>query len=131
LARTAKLVSRAFENELATEGGSLPTWLVLVSLKSREWSTQGEIAGAIGIEGATLTHHLNRMVEDGLVTRTPDPENRRAQRVELTEAGNEAFLRMRGAAMRFHKRLRQGISDEEVTALRGLMEKLQANVAGD
>ena len=130
LARTAKAVSRAFEAELAEAGGSLPTWLVLVSLKSRSWATQSEIANAIDIKGATLTHHLNRMVEEGLVTREQDPENRRAQRVELTAKGEEAFVRMRGAAGSFNKRLRQGVSDDEVSAFRDLLEKVQANVSG-
>jgi MarR family transcriptional regulator, transcriptional regulator for hemolysin len=58
LARTAKLVSRAFDDALAQVGGSLPTWLVLVSLTARRHGAQRELAEAVGVEGPTLTHHV-------------------------------------------------------------------------
>ncbi len=35
----------------------------------------------------------------GLITRRRDPDNRRIHVVELTAAGEEAFLRLRQAAM--------------------------------
>ena len=35
LAQVAKVVSRAFDDALAEAGGSLPVWLVLISLKGR------------------------------------------------------------------------------------------------
>lgn len=131
LARTAKLLSRAFEQELALAGGSLPTWLILLSLKSRSWRTQGELADALGIEGPTLTHHLAGLERAGLVTRTRDPDNRRVQRVELTEAGDAAFQRLRRAASSFDRRLRSGLDDSEVQQLRELLARLASNVTGD
>jgi MarR family transcriptional regulator for hemolysin len=129
VSRTAKALSRAFEEALAEAGGSLPTWLVLVSLKSRTWGTQRELAKALGIEGPTLTHHLDAMEKAGLVTRTRDPANRRQQRVELTEKGDAAFHRMRQAATGFDQRLRSGLGDGEVDQLRELLDRLRANVA--
>jgi MarR family transcriptional regulator, transcriptional regulator for hemolysin len=131
LARTAKLLSRAFEDELALAGGSLPTWLILLSLKSRSWRTQGELAQALGIEGPTLTHHLAALERAGLVMRTRDPENLRVQRVELTEAGDTTFHRLRGAAGSFDKRLRAGLDDSDIERLRELLARLLANVTGD
>jgi MarR family transcriptional regulator, transcriptional regulator for hemolysin len=131
LARTAKLLTRAFERELALAGGSLPTWLILLSLKSRSWRTQRELAEALGIEGATLTHHLAGLERAGLVTRTRDPDNRRVQRVELTEAGNAAFHRLRRAASSFDQRLRSGLDDGDIQRLRELLAQLVSNVTRD
>src|ERR671921_324712 len=88
MAATAKLVSRAFEQELAAAGGSQPTWLILLALKQQAWRTQQEIAATVGIEGATLTHHLDRMEKAGLIDRVRDPGDKRAVRVELTSAGD-------------------------------------------
>ena len=130
LARTAKAVSRAFEQELAAAGGSLPTWLILISLKHRRLGTQRELAEAIGIQGATLTHHLNAMEAGGLLTRRRDPANRRVHIVELTEAGEALFHRLRGAAAAFDRRLRAGLTREEIAELEGLLERLRRNVAG-
>jgi MarR family transcriptional regulator, transcriptional regulator for hemolysin len=128
VSRTAKALSRAFDDALAAAGGSLPSWLILVSLKSRSWGTQRELAQALGIEGPTLTHHLDALETAGLVTRTRDPANRRVQRMELTEEGDAAFQRMRRAATTFDRRLRSGLSDGDIERVRELLARLRANV---
>src|ERR1039457_6202612 len=88
-------------------------------------------ANAVGIRDATLTHHLNAMDAQGLVTRRRDPANRRVHLVELTDEGEQAFLRLRAAAAAFDQQLRRGIADQEVAALAGLLGRLQRNVTGD
>ena len=128
LARTARSVSRAFDDALAQAGGSVPRWLVLISLKSQPMRNQRELAEAVGIREATLTHHLNSMDEEGLITRRRDPANRRVHLVELTEAGEAAFQRMRGAATAFDQRLRSGLSGDDVAQLETLLGRLAANV---
>ena len=103
-------------------------WLVLLSLKSRPTANQRELAAAVGIQDATLTHHLNGMEADGLLTRRRDPANRRVHLVELTEAGDAAFRRLRTVAQHYDTRLRTGFSDSELDTLRGLLGKLRDNV---
>jgi MarR family transcriptional regulator, transcriptional regulator for hemolysin len=130
LARTAKSVSRAFDDALAQAGGSLPVWLVLLNIKSQRLGNQRELADEVGIKQATLTHHLNAMDAQGLVTRRRDPANRRVHLVELTEAGEAAFVRLRDAALAFNERLRRGFSDGELAGLEELLRRLERNVAG-
>jgi MarR family transcriptional regulator, transcriptional regulator for hemolysin len=129
LARVAKAASRAFDDVLARAGGSLPTWLVLISVKSRQAATQRELAEAVGIQGATLTHHLNAMESAGLVTRRRDPANRRNHVVELTATGEDLFRRQLAAALAFDRRLRAGLSDGEVSQLGALLDRLRANLS--
>src|SRR4051812_33081575 len=117
LASTAKQVSQAFDAALAAAGGTRPTWLILLTIKTRSVANQQEIADAVGIRGATLTYHLNAMESSGLLTRRRDQDNRRIHIVELTAAGEAAFEAMRGAAARFDRRLRQGLSAEAVGSL--------------
>ena len=130
LTRISRTVSRAFDDTLAEAGGSLPVWLVLISLKSRQLSSQRELAEAVGIQGATLTHHLDAMESAGLVTRRRDPANRRLHLVELTPAGDALFLRLRDAAMAFDRRLRAGLSESDVGQLEALLTRLRDNVSG-
>jgi MarR family transcriptional regulator for hemolysin len=130
LTRVSRTVSRAFDETLAEAGGSLPAWLVLISLKSRQLASQRELAEAVGIQGATLTHHLDTMESAGLVTRRRDPANRRLHLVELTPAGDALFLRLRDAAMAFDRRLRAGLSDDDVAQLETLLTRLRDNVLG-
>ena len=128
LARTARSVSRAFDKALAQAGGSVPVWLVLISLKTRQLGNQRNLAEEVGIKEATLTHHLNSMEQQGLITRRRDPANRRVHLVELTEAGEAAFQRLRGAAAAFDARLRADLSGDEVARLADLLSRLEANV---
>ncbi len=128
LAGVARDVGRAFDAALARAGGSRPMWLVLLSLKSRPTANQRELAAAVGIQDATLTHHLNGMEADGLLTRRRDPANRRVHLVELTEAGDAAFRRLRTVAQHYDTRLRTGFSDAELDTLRTLLGRLRDNV---
>jgi MarR family transcriptional regulator, transcriptional regulator for hemolysin len=129
LSQAARVVGRAFDEALAAAGGSLPVWLILLNLKVRRPGTQRELAEAVGIREATLTHHLNAMDADGLITRTRDAANRRIQVVTLTEEGNQAFLSLRAAAVAFDEKLRTGLADPELATLAGLLARLSANVA--
>jgi MarR family transcriptional regulator for hemolysin len=130
LAAAARAVSRAFDEALGEAGGSLPVWLVLLNLKLRgQMANQRELAAAVGIREATLTHHLNAMESDGLLTRRRDPGNRRVHLVELTDAGEAAFTRLRDAALAFDRRLRRGIGAGELSAFEDVLNRLAANVA--
>ena len=130
LARAAREITRAFDDALAEAGGSQPIWLVLISLKTRRLASQRELADAVGIREATLTHHLNAMDASGLITRRRDPENRRVHLVELTPAGEEAFFRMRKAAFAFSARLRAGFGEEELAEFERVLDRLRANASG-
>ena len=112
LNQAARAVGRAFDQALADAGGSLPVWLILLNLTIRRPGTQRELAEAVGIREATLTHHLNAMDADGLITRTRDAANRRVQVVTLTEQGQQAFLPC-AAAVAFDAKLRTGLDDAE------------------
>jgi MarR family transcriptional regulator, transcriptional regulator for hemolysin len=130
LSRTAKAVSQAFEAALAEVGGSVPVWLVLISLKTRQLRNQRELALAVGIREATLTHHLNAMDTSGLITRRRDPANRRIHVVEITPAGEAAFERLRETAVAFDHRLRTGIGSEERASFERVLDRLRGNATG-
>jgi MarR family transcriptional regulator for hemolysin len=127
LAQTAKVVSRAFEDALAEAGGSTSTWLILLALKTQQIDNQRALAQAVGIQGATLTHHLDNLEKQGLVRRVGDPTNRRIQRVELTAAGGKMFLALRDAAMAFDRQLRGDLSEREEATARRLLQRLAGN----
>ncbi|WP_343712251.1 MarR family transcriptional regulator [Inquilinus sp.] len=129
LAQTAKAVSRAFDDALAEAGGSLPTWLVLMSLMRDGPLGHGELAERVGVQGPTLTHHLDGLEQRGLVRRDRPPGNRRSQLVSLTEPGTAMFHRLRQAAQAHDGRLRQGLAAEDLERLRGLLARLSANVS--
>lgn len=131
LTRVAREVSRAFDDALAEAGGSLPMWLVLLSLKINPQASQRELAEAVGLREATITHHLNAMEKDGLLTRRRDPRNRRIHIIETSDAGNALFLRLRDAAASFDRQLRQGLDEPSIARLRELLDGLAGNIGGN
>jgi MarR family transcriptional regulator, transcriptional regulator for hemolysin len=128
LSRTARVVTTAFERAMAQAGGSASAWQVLVLVRAGQWGTQAEMAEAMGITGATLTHHLNALEDQGLVRRWREASNRRVQQVALTEAGEELFDRLREVAVRHDERLRSTLSEKEVEQLGRLLEKVRVGV---
>jgi MarR family transcriptional regulator for hemolysin len=128
LTRTARVVGQAFERAMAEAGGSPSTWQVLLLVRSQQWGNQAEMAEAMGITGATLTHHLNAMESQGLVRRWREASNRRVQRVELTEAGEATFERLREVALRHDARLRAALGEDDAARLGELLDKLRAAV---
>jgi len=128
LASTSKAVSRAFNDRLAEAGGSVPTWLILSSLKGDAWRTQLDLARAVGIEGPTLTRHLDGLEELGLVRRVRDAADRRAVKVELTDEGERLFARLRQAVIAFNRDLTNGLSDADLERARETLSRLEANV---
>jgi MarR family transcriptional regulator for hemolysin len=131
LARTARAVTQAFERAMAEAGGSASAWQVLLLVRSQQWGNQSKMAEAMGITGATLTHHLNGLESQGLVRRWREESNRRVQHVALTEEGDALFERLREVAVAHDARLRSQLSEEETAQLAGLLEKLQAGVTAD
>jgi MarR family transcriptional regulator for hemolysin len=117
-------VSQEFERAMAEAGGSASTWQVLLLIRSGQWGTQSHMAKAMGVTGATMTHHLNALEAQGLVRRWREESNKRAQQVELTHEGIAMFDRLREAAMRHDKRLRSRLSESELQQLSRLLHKL-------
>ena len=57
----------------------------------------GELAHRLGVEASHVTRTVQQLQRAGYVTRVPDPEDRRAQRIRLTDAGRQAVDRIREA----------------------------------
>jgi MarR family transcriptional regulator for hemolysin len=128
LATTSKSVDRAFNNALAANGGSIPVWLILNALKTEPRRTQLDLARAIGIEGPTLTRHLDGLEQAGLVERQRGTLDRRAVQVQLTRAGHALHRRLLNTVITFNQQLRTGLSGDDLETLRRLLGQMQENV---
>jgi MarR family transcriptional regulator for hemolysin len=126
---TAKAMRIAFEAELARAGGSLGNWIVLSAIAETHGMTQAALATHAHLEGATITHHVDRLEKAGLVKRVLDPGDRRVRRLELTPAGVELHGRMMSAAMELQQQILSGLSEDEKTAMRRGLGVIQANLA--
>src|SRR5947209_1579574 len=67
---------------------------VLLRLGRHDGQSQGELQHAMGIEGATMTNIVQRLEREGWIARTCDPDDRRRQRVWLSEKARECLPRL-------------------------------------
>ncbi|HEY2803871.1 MAG TPA: MarR family transcriptional regulator [Actinomycetota bacterium] len=130
LIHAAKCLRAYFEQTLAEDGESLSTFLVLDVVDKAGGSTQRELAEGVRIEGATMTRHLDRLEEAGLITRRRDPNDRRAILIDLTPEGKKTHSRLRARMTAAHDAAWTGINKSEREIVRSVAMKLSENVEG-
>jgi MarR family transcriptional regulator for hemolysin len=126
-----KAVSEAFAAALVEAGGSLATWVVLSALSDVGIVSQAALASHVHLEGATITHHIDRLEAAGLVQRRLDPSDRRVRRLELTTAGEQLHSRLLQAAREFDSRLTNGLSERDIAALHRVLARMQSNLSAE
>lgn len=84
----------------------------------------GELANRLGVEASHVTRTVQQLQKSGYVTRVPDPQDRRAQRIELTESGRQAIARVRDAGARGMQLALADWTPEELRQLAGLFHRM-------
>jgi MarR family transcriptional regulator, transcriptional regulator for hemolysin len=128
IAQTAKKTTRHFSDRLVDAGGSLSSWLILLALNSSEEMLQSDLSEQIGVQGPTLTHHLNAMEKLGHINRIRLSEDRRAHLVVLTQNGKRHFNTLKQSAKHYDAKLSAALNESEMKNLRAYLYKL-ANAA--
>lgn len=80
-----------------------------------------DLAGCANLDISTVSRHVAQLQRAGLIERTPDPDDRRAQRVVLTQVGEDT---LRTAYERRRALLRQGMADWAATDIKQLGDLL-------
>ena len=106
--------------------GDWPVLQALAMEGRRGSSNPSRLADASGVSASTMTHRLDRMVERGLVERSPDQTNRTRMVVSLTRDGWELFRAAVLNAETEEVDVFAPLTDDERTTLAGLLEKALA-----
>lgn len=135
LARASHLVSHEFHARLSDAGLSVPVWRVLAVLYDRDNLVIGVLARMVLLKQPTLSKVLDRMIADGLVTRSPATDDRRRVHVEITARGRElVHQHIKLAKIREAEALAE-FGDQEITTiktvLRTLITRLETGKPGD
>ncbi|MEQ9609276.1 MAG: MarR family transcriptional regulator [Kiloniellaceae bacterium] len=93
LQRAARAIGRRFDEALKPAGITNGQYSLLVSLNRPQPPRMGEVARLLAMDRTTLTAALKPLERRGLLTVTPDPEDKRSRRLKLTEAGRDVLAR--------------------------------------
>jgi DNA-binding MarR family transcriptional regulator len=120
LAQANRHVSR----QLNADGVSFDQWRVMMALSEEGGSTMGKLAEELAINHPTLTKLIDRMAEEALVYRVPDPDDRRKVRMFLSDKGT-ALLETQNQRVQLHEaRVEDSYGNEDVQKLRSMLETL-------
>ena len=126
---TARAIRRSFDQRAALAGVTRQQWRVLARLKRESGLRQVELAERLDMEPITLCRIVDRLEEAGFVERRPDPSDRRAWRLELTEKAAPLVAQLRGLAHDLAEEIMQGMEESELGRLREELATIRANVA--
>jgi DNA-binding MarR family transcriptional regulator len=93
--------------------------------------TPSELAKAERIQRPTATRLLDRLEEEGLVTRAADPADGRCSIVTATAEGSALLKRLRGRKNAYLARRMKGLPEDDVVALERAAEILERVLEGD
>ncbi|WP_348789066.1 MarR family transcriptional regulator [Leifsonia sp. NPDC080035] len=95
LGAASRAVERAWADALEARGLT-HAGLVALHLLESGFDSQADLARLAQVEAQTMSRTVDRLVREGLVTRTPDPLDRRRHVLAVTPAGRSAFEAVRG-----------------------------------
>ena len=119
----ARLFAAALQARIKPMGLSTGVFPVMLHLWDEDGLTQRDLVERVGVEQATMANTLARMERDGLIMRRPDPEDGRAKRIWLTDAGLALRDNATRAAAEENSAALAGLSADERNQLVGLLRK--------
>lgn len=127
----ARLVRAEIERRIATAGVAVTPGegRALANIARCGIVRQNVLAERMGVEAMTLSGYLDRLEGRGLVTRTPDPADRRAKLVELTAAADEVLSEVRAIGTAIREDLTRTMGPERWTELIGLLKVLREDLS--
>jgi DNA-binding MarR family transcriptional regulator len=132
LQRLNRRMNEAYRRQVADLGISNAEWEVLKALVvvGKPYRLgPGDLAKQLGLTPAAMTHRIDRMVAEGLVTRERDEANRVRVIVELTGKGRGQWLDAMRMASGFESELLQDLSPDELAKLARMLSRVLRRVA--
>lgn len=118
------MVSAQFHDQLAKLGTPAPVWRILATLSDRENLSIGDLAAIVLLKQPTLSKILDRMIEQGLVSRTPSRDDRRRVHVAITATGRILVEDLLVRAQAHEAEALAGYAAADVDALKQLLRSL-------
>ncbi|MFZ8899253.1 MAG: MarR family winged helix-turn-helix transcriptional regulator [Alphaproteobacteria bacterium] len=125
----SRLMRTEFDRQVSALGVTRAQWMVLARLARRPGCSQTELAEMMEVERATAGRLLDRLEENGLVRREPDPVDRRVRRVFPTPSAATAQAKIRGVADKIVAEATIDLSDDQRETLMDLMTMVKGRLS--
>ncbi|MDB5576601.1 MAG: hypothetical protein JWR80_1777 [Bradyrhizobium sp.] len=126
LRRAARVVTRFYDQKLAPAGITTNQFTILGYLKSRGGIRIAALGDLLALDRATIGHNLRPLERDGLLTITPDDNDRRAREVRITPAGLARVAEARALWDEAQARFETDFGTSEAAELRTMVDRVAA-----
>jgi DNA-binding MarR family transcriptional regulator len=111
--RAARALARRFDEALKPVGLTNQQFSLLMSLNRPEPPRMKEVALLLALDRTTLTANLKPLERRGLVTASPDKDDKRSRRLSLTDAGRALLVEALPHWVRTEEEIEKGIPDPD------------------
>jgi MarR family transcriptional regulator for hemolysin len=103
-------------------------WGVLARLSVEDGLSQTQLQHQMAIEGATLTHIVQRLEREGWIERQCDPADRRRQRVWLTQKSRDLMPAIALEVESHRGDAQRGLTPSDLETLKHLLDRIEENL---
>jgi MarR family transcriptional regulator for hemolysin len=103
-------------------------WVLVHVGRTAAGIQQGALAELVDIRGASLVRRLDQLEAARLVTREPDPANRRANHVKLTPAGRALAERIEAAFAALRATMLADVGDADLAIANAVLTLLDERI---
>src|SRR5262245_14182409 len=114
-------VDRLFRQYARPEGLTTIEWYILRALYEHDGQHASELAQAVGRAATSFTPNLDKLERRGMIERRPDPVDRRAVRIHLTEAGQSHRKEVEESAAEIDARIRGMFSERDFDTFQAVL----------
>lgn len=117
LRQVEERIRRELQPTLTDAALSPEHWRIMAVLLARPGQRMTAIGEAAVLPSASMTRHVDRLVERGLLVRRVDPDDRRSAVVALSPQGRELATRIRALEEAVEARVSAEIGEERLQEL--------------
>lgn len=128
LRRVSERLAKSLAEVLRPHDKTPNSWRVLVALIHRRGATISELVDLTVIDQSTLSRTVDRMEEQGLVTRTSSEADGRSVVVEITADGEQAFEALLPMASSQYEWAIRGIPQRDLEVFTATLQKMLKNI---
>lgn len=103
----------------------------LVHVERNRPLRQMVLAERMGVEAMTMSGHLDQLEKRGLIQRLPDPDDRRAKLIDLTEAAAPVIAIVKQIGAQLRERLSQTVGNDDWQVVNRCLESLRDELTGN
>lgn len=129
LSDVARLMRRRFDQKARGLGLTRAQWQALAHLARQEGINQSGLAESLEIEPITLCRLIDRMEAAGWVERRPDPGDRRARLLFLTDQAQPIFGKMRAIAEDIYAEALAGLAEGTRERMISNFQRMRENLS--